>query len=268
MIVASIVAYKTKAWVINQTILSLLSSEHINQIFVYDNSPTDCLRTEIIVDDCISYHFNNNNIGFGKAHNFCINKSLKASKYHIILNPDVYFEGNIINNMLALFQSDPNIGLVAPKILYPNGQLQLSCRSLPTPFDIIIRRIPFIKNLFSKRCRFHQFLHTSYNKTMNVPFLLGCFLMIRKDVLEEVGGFDEQFFLYMEDLDLCRRINQKYQTLYYPQTTIYHLYERASAKQFYLFIIHISSMIKYFNKWSWFDDSERENINNNLKKLS
>ncbi|MFT2008806.1 glycosyltransferase family 2 protein [Pontibacter sp. 13R65] len=263
-IIASIVVFKTKACIINQTIASLLKSEYVIRLFIFDNSPTDKLRNEITEDNRITYLFNNENIGFGRAHNICIKKALHQCKYYIVLNPDVYFDGAIIKKMVELFDSDSEIGLVAPRILYPNGKLQLSCRSLPTPFDIAIRRIPFLRHFFPKRHKFHQFLHTSYDTTLNVPFLLGCFMMIRTNVLKEVGGFDERFFLYMEDLDLCRRINKKYKTLYFPEVNINHLYQRASAKQGYLFIIHLSSMIKYFTKWGWFKDQERKRINSEL----
>ena len=104
-----------------------------------------------------------------------------------------------------------------------------------------------------------------YESEMNVPYLSGCFMFLRKSVIEEVGVFDEGIFMYGEDTDLNRRIYQKYRTMYYPKVTIIHAFEKGSHKNFRLFWIHVKAAIYYLNKWGWFFDKERRDINKKTK---
>jgi GT2 family glycosyltransferase len=90
--------------------------------------------------------------------------------------------------------------------------------------------------------------------------------MVRTRIFEEVGLFDERFFMYLEDVDLSRRIHSQYKTIYYPDIHIYHHYHKASYKRFKHLKYHILSAVKYFNKWGWFIDKERKTINKNAKE--
>jgi GT2 family glycosyltransferase len=86
-------------------------------------------------------------------------------------------------------------------------------------------------------------------------------MFIRTEAIKKIGLFDERFFMYMEDIDLSRRINKIYNTCYYPKVKIYHGHARESYRINKLFLIHIVSAIRYFNKWGWFSDIERISIN-------
>ena len=101
---------------------------------------------------------------------------------------------------------------------------------------------------------------------MEVPFLSGCFMFLRTKVLEDIGLFDERFFMYAEDIDLTRRINEKYKTIFYPKTFIYHGHAKESFKKIKLFYIHLTNIIIYFNKWGWIFDSKRKKINKRILK--
>ena len=96
---------------------------------------------------------------------------------------------------------------------------------------------------------------------MEVPNLSGCFMFIRTEVFSNVGLFDERYFLYLEDTDLCRRINEDYRTVYFPKVSIIHGYSKASYKSLRLMKLHLQSSVKYFNKWGWFKDAKKEAIN-------
>jgi GT2 family glycosyltransferase len=96
---------------------------------------------------------------------------------------------------------------------------------------------------------------------MDVPFLSGCFMFLRTEILRTVGLFDEQFFLYTEDTDLSRRIHKHFRTVYFPQVTIYHYHQRGSYQSFWLMWCNIKSAVRYFNKWGWRKDIEREFFN-------
>jgi hypothetical protein len=91
-------------------------------------------------------------------------------------------------------------------------------------------------------------------------------MVIRSKVFKEVGMFDENMFMYAEDTDLTRRINRVYKTLYYPHVTIYHDHQKASHKSFKMLFAHLKTTIYYFNKWGWFFDKEREEINKRIIK--
>jgi hypothetical protein len=91
-------------------------------------------------------------------------------------------------------------------------------------------------------------------------------MFLRVNAIKEVGLFDERFFLYAEDIDFTRRMHEKYDTLFYPKVSVYHTFTRGSRKEFKLMIIHIISIIKYFNKWGWWRDAERKHLNNDVMK--
>lgn len=260
-VTASIVAYRNDAVVLNNAIKSFLDTTLHVRIFILDNSPTDKLKVELIKDDRVLYCFNNENLGFGKAHNIGIKKSIVDSKYYLILNPDVYFQGSVVDNLFSYMEKNTAVGLASPKVVYPDETLQLSCRLIPSPVDMLSRRIPLGEKIFANRIRHHQYEGESFDEDLEVPFLLGCFLLTRVSVLQKVGGFDERYFMYMEDLDLCRRIGACSKVVFHANEKIYHLYERASSKKLKIFFYHFSSMVKYFNKWGWLLDAERKKQN-------
>lgn len=263
----SIVIYKSNKIDVLKAINCILRSKLIKNLYIIDNSPTDELCEVSTLDYRIQYIFNNKNLGFGKAHNIAMRKSIKENvKYHIVLNPDIYFNDNVIEELYYYMEANPDVGLVMPKVLYPSGELQYLCKLLPTPFDLLFRRFMPFKKLNDKRNNIYELRFTGYNKIMNVPYLSGCFMFLRTKALEDVGLFDEKFFMYLEDTDLCRRLHKKYKTIFYPHTTIFHEFTKGSYKSKKLLMIHIMSAIAYFNKWGWFFDKERDEINKKFLK--
>jgi GT2 family glycosyltransferase len=154
-------------------------------------------------------------------------------------------------------------GLVMPRVLYPDGSLQKLCKRLPTPFDILARRMfpKSLRRLFLSQINAFELSDMDMSKVLSVPYLSGCFMLLRKKALRDVGMFDERFFMYFEDLDLTRRIRQRYETVYYPRATIIHRHEKGSYKSIKLLFCGIHSAVQYFNKWGWFSDPERDQMN-------
>ncbi|MGA1863053.1 glycosyltransferase family 2 protein [Deferribacter thermophilus] len=264
MINLSIVLYCNSADQIKKVIIKLKTVK-LNKIYLIDNSPTDELRELSKLDKRITYIFNNTNLGFGKGHNIALRKSVNENiSYHLVLNPDVYFEEGILEELYNFMEKNPDVGLVMPKVLYPDGSLQYLCKLLPTPFDLFGRRFlnfgPF-KKFIEKRNEIYELRFTGYDNIMEVPYLSGCFMFIRTKVLVKIGLFDERFFMYLEDTDLSRRIHKVSKTIYYPYVHIYHEYGKGSYKNLKLLRYHIDSSIKYFNKWGWLKDDERDKIN-------
>lgn len=90
-----------------------------------------------------------------------------------------------------------------------------------------------------------------FKEPTEIEFATGCFMMVRTELFKKINGFDEIFFMYFEDADLSKRVRQYGKIVFYPDTFVVHLWNRASAKKIKFLFIHISSMIKYFCKWKF-----------------
>ena len=265
-ITVSLVLYKTGMEEAKRAIFSLLATDLNIKIFLVDNSPTDALKELGSLDSRIEYIFIGKNLGYGKANNLVINNVLSETEYHLVMNPDVYFEADTLDKIYAFMQENKDIGLTMPRVYHYNGTEQRLCKLLPTPKELIIRRFIPDGNYKDKISRIYNMWDADYESLMDVPFLSGSFMFMRASVLAEVGGFDERFFLYCEDLDLCRRIGEVSRTVYFPGAKIYHGYQKASYLNTKLMLIHSLSAIKYFNKWGWLFDNDRRNSRNQIKK--
>jgi GT2 family glycosyltransferase len=266
-ITGSIVLYNSDPIEIKHVIECFLG-RHLNRlIYLIDNSAANNLSILATENENIKYIHTGKNIGYGAGHNIAIRLASESSSYHVILNPDVSFESNIISKIYDFMELNPEVALVSPKIKFPDGKPQNMCRQLPTPFDLLARRFfpGIIKPLIKDRLERYTLEGLDLNKRHNIPNLPGSFMFIRQTALSEVGGFDEKFFMYVEDVDLTRRLNQRYKTLYFPDVEIIHVLEQSSYKFNKLLAYHIKSAIYYFNKWGWFIDKERSICNKRLQ---
>jgi GT2 family glycosyltransferase len=161
---------------------------------------------------------------------------------------------------------NPEVGWLMPNVVFPDGSRQNLCKRLPTPWDLIVRRFLIRHGLALNSDRQTRFecgdLDLSVPRT--IPYLSGCFAFIRAEILNMVGGFDERFFLYLEDTDLVRRIGEIALTVFYPYVTVCHRYARGSYYNRRLFLHHVVSAIRYFSKWGWFFDRRRALINESI----
>lgn len=257
----SLVTYKSNKAVLTETIQSVLNSEGLSfKLYIVDNSPTDEIK-DWFDDKRIEYIFNNKNIGFGAAHNVVMKDNNKLGRYHLVLNPDIRFDSHVLKSLLKYMDSHIDVGNIIPKVYYPNGTLCPVCRLLPTPANLFFRMfIPF-KSWRQKAANIYLMNFCDFNKTINAPYLSGCFMFIRSKALEDIGVFDDKMFMYAEDVDLSRRIHAKYLTLYYPDLSITHIGSEESHKKLRLLKIHIKSCVYYMNKWGWIFDNERRAIN-------
>lgn len=256
MITASIVTFHTKHDELARLIECVRKSS-IDHLYIIDNSSNDELR-EFIKSHESAHYIHSLNLGYGSGHNIAIRKSIEiGADYHVVLNPDIYWDGDVIGELTKYMDRNPDVGQVMPKIIYPSGETQYLCKLLPTPIDLIGRRFMPIRS-YRKKHGYNYELHwTNYDKIMEVPLLSGCFMFLRVSVLEKVGGFDDRYFMYAEDFDLCRRIGEISKTVFYPFVSVTHVYEKGSYKNKKLLKYHIQSIIKYFNKWGWFFDTKR-----------
>ncbi len=174
---------------------------------------------------------NDRNIGFSRANNMALQRA--TGKYVLILNPDTVLEEGTFEKMIAFCENDKNIGAVTSKLILANGRLDSACRrSFPTP-SVAIPRMLGLSKLFPKSRIFGKYnlTYLDENKTHKVDAICGAFMFMPKAVLDEAGYFDEDYFMYGEDLDLCFRINKcGYMIFYYPEVTTIHFKGESTKK--------------------------------------
>lgn len=251
----SIVLYKNDSKVLLEAVNSFLNTKLNVRLFLIDNSPSSNLKCHFN-DDRIIYLHNPSNPGFGASHNIAIKKSTCFdSKYHVVINPDVYFQSGTLEKLLDFMDKNLKIGLVMPKVLSPSGSFQYLCKTNPTFFDLFARGFlpKFIKKVFSKRMDKFEYRGHDFSKIIyDIPYLSGCFMFFRTDILFKVKLFDEKFFMYLEDADVTRRVLSISRTAYFPEAIIFHHYSGLTHKKLKFKFITIQSAVIYFNKWGWF----------------
>lgn len=266
---ASVVLFNTPRSQIELLFKSVFDAKCVEIFYIIDNSPNDkwrVLETEYanIANSAgtkIRY-IHNQNLGYGASHNLAMQEAIEdGSVYHVVLNPDIYFEENVLSSLINFMDKNSDTAYVLPRVEYPNGELQYLCKLLPTPVDLIFRR--FLPKGWGKNRDDRYCLKSSgYNKVMNPPCLSGCFMFMRLSILQENNiFFDDGYFMYCEDFDLIRRLHRVAKTLYFPDVTIVHDHARESYKSKKMLWAHIRSAVRYFNKWGWFYDRERRKMN-------
>ncbi len=225
-------------------------------LVICDNSdaPSD---HDLYLHPRIRYIFNNKNLGFGAAHNRAIAALTAESDYHLILNPDIQFGSDVLPHLIDVMQGTPTIGALMPRVNYPDGSLQYLCKLLPSPFELILRRFIPIKSIQTAINRRYELHDLPQDGLIDVPTISGCFLLLRTKIFLELGGFDQQYFMYLEDVDLVRRIGDVARVVYDPRVNITHEYAKGSYRNKKLLVYHISSAFRYFIKWGWCFDSDR-----------
>lgn len=266
---ASIVTYNSDIAILQKTINSLLASDIIGSVVVLDNSPLFQYNEleNTYNDPRLTFRFIGENLGYGKAHNIAIRQSLvEGVDYHLVINPDVYFEAGTLESIHSYMEQHHDIGLLMPDVRFPDGSRQHLSKLLPTPVDLILRRFIPVRSWLLRRTRYYELHDMDYTITQDIPYLSGCFMMLRKSTLEIVHGFDERFFMYFEDTDLTRRVSLVSRSVYFPGARIYHMYGKTSYKSKKVLMYHIKSAFQYFNKWGWFFDRQRNKINRSIIK--
>lgn len=268
MLNISIVLYKNNPKQIKNLLHDIFDSRNIQlaKVFLVDNSPTDELKSLTSINDKIIYLPSHHNPGYGAAHNQAIRDSISDKiDYHLVVNPDIRFNDKVLYELVSFMEENQHIGLVMPKVCYPDGSIQYLCKLLPNPFNIFVRRF-MPKSYVDKMNYIYTMQWTKYEQIMPVPYLSGSFMLFRVSDLAKIGLFDERFFMYFEDTDITRRFYRENKAWFYPLVTATHEHNQESYRSFRMLWVHIQNMIRYFNKYGWFFDKERRNINKSLCK--
>jgi GT2 family glycosyltransferase len=183
-----------------------------------------------------------------------INKGVKQtnSPYIFIINPDTVLTKNSLEKMVKFIEKNKKVAICGPKLVFLDGTLQYSARRFPSFKIALIRRTPlryFFKN--SSINKFHLGYDLDHNKAQKVDWLLGAVMLIRRKAFDDIGYFDERFFLYCEDIDYCYRAWEKgWEVWYYPEAVVKHHHLAESDRRFLSIytLYHYHSMVIYFLK--------------------
>ena len=258
---ASIVVFNSPVEDIQNIIVKLQKSSFEIKIYIIDNFPGGSFSPGFLHKDII--YIASKNVGYGAGHNQAIKKIVSNDGFHFVINPDIDFDYLTIDKMIKKMIENPSYSLVGPRLVGSDGVEQCNTKLIPAPLNFLLRRLPavFSNSLFSGYMSKFEMNEYDKNQPVFVPYLSGCFMLFRNSSLRSVGLFDEQFFMYPEDVDISRRFFEFGDVLFLPEFEVVHAWEGASRKSFKMFLIHITNMALYFNKWGWIFDRNRKDLN-------
>jgi GT2 family glycosyltransferase len=192
------------------------------QVIVVDNASRDGTVESVKKDHPeVTLIENERNIGFAAANNIAIERS--DSKYIILMNSDCRVFKKSMSKLTAFMEKNLRVGIAGPKIINTDGTIQLSCRRFPSAFDAAAHTVLtniFPRNPFSRK---YKLADIEKDRAFKVDWVSGSCMIIRRKALKETGLLDENYFMYVEDLDICYRMWQKgWKVFYCPQAEIMH----------------------------------------------
>ncbi len=253
-LVACIVTHKSDLETLKAAVASFQACRLDTPLIIVDNDSGEDYVAELRKIDGVTLIESGANRGFGHGHNVGRAQAPK-SEYYLIMNPDVVIHDGCLEVMVDYMNAHGDIGLLAPKVLNPDGSPQYLNKRLPSVFDLFARRflptflqrIPWIR----RKMEAYEMRDVGYDTVVDVPFVSGCFMLFRSYALDKTGGFDERFFMYLEDCDITRRLNKHHRSVYLPGAVITHHWARGSHNSLRLMGVMLRSMWHYFHKWGW-----------------
>jgi N-acetylglucosaminyl-diphospho-decaprenol L-rhamnosyltransferase len=219
----------------------------VDELVVVANGPGS--RPETLPAD-VRVVENDHALGFSAN----VNKGIAATSgdYVVISNPDAVPEENCVRELAAFADAHPRCGIVGPKMINPDGTLQASRRSFPTVGGTIVRRTP-LRTLFPplRWQRRHYLLDQPTDEPLQVDTMLGAFLLMRRTMLEEIGGWDDGYKLYVEDIDLSyRAMKSGWERWWVPSAVVHHEYQAVIDKHFFTRrnLWHLQAMVRFLRK--------------------
>lgn len=250
-----IVNYKTFELTKNAVYSILDKNNHFTyEIIIVDNASNDGSLESL--NDYFSNEINRNlikiianpsNDGFAVANNIAIKES--NSDYILLLNSDTVVVDDCLNKSLKYIKENEAIGALGAKVLLENGELDKACKRSFPDIDVSFYRMIGLSKLFpgSKRFGRYNLSYLDENEINEVDALVGAFMLIRREAIQEIGLLDETFFMYGEDLDLCYRIKEAgWKIVYYPESQIIHYKGSSTNKQDKKLIFEFFRAMKIF----------------------
>jgi len=224
------------------------------ETIVVDNSPTQELQETILAGaEGLTLLRAGRNLGLARATNMAIAEA--KGRHYLFLNPDIIATKDSVKRLVEYAEGHSGAGIVASKLVNPDGSLQLSCRRFYTLSHILVRRTPLRYLLSAEAINSHHLMKDYDHSTpRNVDWVLGSCLLIREKAVQEVGSMDGDFFLYFEDVDWCYRMHKAdWDVVYYPHSVMIHSHKRDSASPGFgrQKRAHLASFIRFHKKHGW-----------------
>lgn len=261
----SIVLYKTPVLAVEPLIKQMIE-QGAARVYLIDNSPVafDTFGSWRPPERVMIVRVGRN-IGYGSGHNIAIHDSIRRYRYHLVSNPDIQLGDEVLQTLYSVMESRPDVGLVMPEVVGPDGARHYLCKRAPAPFDYLpTRLVP--KRWRAKRREYLEMRDHNYDGEINPQCLSGCFMFLRSSVFERIAPFDERFFMYFEDFDLSRRVRSVARNLYYPFVRVVHEHRSGHRHSLRLLAAFGISAFKYFQKWGWWESARsRESADSSLR---
>lgn len=250
---------------VESVVADTVDSPYSVQVTVADNSENcDNIREALLQKfPCVSYIDCGGNVGFGKGNT--IGFQAEPARYYFALNRDTVIPRDtaVVRRIVEFMDAHPKIGCIGPKLLNMDGTLQYSCYRFDLPSMLIkpLKQINFDKKYVWVKKHTDRLLMKDFDhkKTQPVDWVLGAAMVVRREVVDEIGWFDERYFMYLEDADWCRRMWDAGWPVYYVHDVeIHHAHARESAKVPGIFKalfknklarIHLESWVRFLWKW-------------------
>jgi GT2 family glycosyltransferase len=241
----TIVNYNTRECL--QACLETVQLEKPGEVVVVDNASSD--GSVEMAQACypqVDLHANKTNVGYGAAANQAIASC--SARYVLLLNSDTMLERGALQAMSTYLDEHPRAAVVGPRLVGMDGNLQLSCYPFPTPFNLL-----FVNSIVGRLIRYVPVLRNWHLRTWShararvVPWVLGAALAIRPEAFMAVGGFDESFFMYSEEMDLCYRLQAAgWQVHFAPVTTVRHVYGASTKQRRTEMLVQLFTSLRHF----------------------
>ncbi len=190
------------------------------------------------------------NAGFGRGHNAVLPAlASEPSDYHFVVNPDITLGDDAISQLCAWMDANPDVVMATPRLLFPDGTEQYTAKRRPTFLALLARQLPLP---FLKGVEAHYLMRDAdLTKPQEIDFCTGCFFVMRTEAFCEMGGFDENYFMYVEDADITRRAQEYGKVMYVPDAYVYHAWHRDTRRKWKNFWMQVRSMLRYWHKWGF-----------------
>ena len=187
------------------------------------------------------------NVGFGSGHNTVLPQL--DSVYHFVVNPDITLDDDAVSKLCAWMDAHPDVVMATPRLLFPNGAEQYTAKRRPSFLALLARQVPlpFLKGVE----RHYLMQDEDLSCPQEIEFCTGCFFVMRTEAFRRMGGFDEGYFMYVEDADITRKAQEYGKVMYVPEAHVYHAWHRDTKKKWKNFWMQIRSMLRYWRKWGF-----------------
>ena len=235
-----------------QACLAELPPEVGYAVVVNDHQPGEPVEQLAAGADC--FLTNRDNPGYGRAVNRLVVRLGQLPPYIGVLNTDLSWPSGTFEQLLGWLQQHPQVSLAVPQILDEAGTPQKLCKHHPTVLGLFSRRFlpDVLKPAWLKRYdRWYVMADQNYQEVFDAPYLSGCYMLIRSDAFRRAGGFDERYFLYLEDADLTRTLARYGRCVHLPVAGVVHGWGRGNYRNLGLMAVNLASAWHYFRKWGW-----------------